>query len=139
MKFGRLMTLSHFVLLRKRNVRIKNSKIVLFGSKLKNKRKETKPKNHSTKPKEKGLITPNPFLMCSSKDASRVIMTLVCHYDLELHQMDVKITFLNEKLNGKVFMLQLDSFHEYEKDYLVCVVSMVDKGFEKEMHELIQA
>ena len=31
----------------------------------------------------------------SKKDSFRIIMTLVAHYDLELHQMDVKIAFLN--------------------------------------------
>ena len=31
----------------------------------------------------------------SCKDSFRIIMALVAHYDLELHQMDVKTTFLN--------------------------------------------
>jgi hypothetical protein len=33
-----------------------------------------------------------------SKDSFRSIMALVAHYDLELHQMDVKTTFLNGDL-----------------------------------------
>jgi hypothetical protein len=32
------------------------------------------------------------------KDSLRIIMALVTHYDLELHQMDVKTTFLNGDL-----------------------------------------
>jgi hypothetical protein len=30
------------------------------------------------------------FSLVSYKDSSRIIMVLVAHYDLELHQMDVK-------------------------------------------------
>jgi hypothetical protein len=32
------------------------------------------------------------------KDSFRIVMTLVAHYNLELHQMDVKIVFLNDDL-----------------------------------------
>ena len=35
------------------------------------------------------------FSPVSSKDSFRVIMTLVAHFDMELHQMDVKTAFLN--------------------------------------------
>ena len=33
-------------------------------------------------------------------------MALVAHYNLELHQMDVKTTFLNGDLNERVYMAQ---------------------------------
>ena len=33
------------------------------------------------------------FSPISRKDSFKIIMALVAHYDLELHQMDVKITF----------------------------------------------
>ena len=38
------------------------------------------------------------------KDSFRIIMALVTHYDLELHQMDVKTTFLNGDLYEDVYM-----------------------------------
>jgi hypothetical protein len=41
------------------------------------------------------------FSPVSCKVSLRIIMALVAHYDLELHQMDVKITFLNEDLLEK--------------------------------------
>ena len=37
-------------------------------------------------------------------------MTLVTHYDLELHQMDVKTTFLNGDLEKNVYMAQPKGF-----------------------------
>jgi len=41
-----------------------------------------------------------------SKDSFRTIMTLVAHYDLELHQMDVKIAFLNGNIEETIYMVQ---------------------------------
>jgi hypothetical protein len=38
------------------------------------------------------------FSPVSYKDSFRIIMALVVHYNLELHQMDVKTTFLNGDL-----------------------------------------
>jgi hypothetical protein len=38
------------------------------------------------------------FSSVSCKDSFRIIMTLVVHYDLELHQMNVKTIFLNGDL-----------------------------------------
>jgi hypothetical protein len=55
----------------------------------------------------------------SSKDSFRIIMALVAHYDLELYQMDVKITFLNGDLYENVYMTQPKSFVIEEKGNLV--------------------
>jgi hypothetical protein len=38
------------------------------------------------------------FYPISKKDSLRIIMALVAHYDLELHQMDVITAFLNNSL-----------------------------------------
>ena len=46
------------------------------------------------------------FSPVSSKDSFRTIMTLVAHYDLELHQMDVKIAFLNGNIEETIYMVQ---------------------------------
>jgi hypothetical protein len=37
-------------------------------------------------------------------------MAIVAHYDLELHQMDVKTTFLNADLEKNVYMAQPKGF-----------------------------
>ena len=34
----------------------------------------------------------------STKDSLHIIMAIVAHFQLELHQMDVRITFLNGDL-----------------------------------------
>ena len=47
-------------------------------------------------------------------------MALVAHYDLELHQMDVKITFLNKDLEEDVYMDQPVEFIEEGKEHMVC-------------------
>lgn len=37
-------------------------------------------------------------------------MDLVAHYDLELHQMDVKTAFLNGKIDETIYMVQPKNF-----------------------------
>uniref|UniRef100_A0A2N9HCS5 Integrase catalytic domain-containing protein n=1 Tax=Fagus sylvatica TaxID=28930 RepID=A0A2N9HCS5_FAGSY len=53
-------------------------------------------------------------------DSLRIIMALVAHYDLELHQMDVKTTFLNRSLEEEVYMDQLEGFSIEGKEHLAC-------------------
>ena len=50
------------------------------------------------------------FSPVSWKDSFRIIMMLVAHYDLELHQMDVKTIFLNGDLKKNVYMAQPKGF-----------------------------
>ena len=44
----------------------------------------------------------SPF---SPKDSFRIIMALVAHYDLELHQMDIKTMFLNGNIDEAIYMV----------------------------------
>ena len=46
-------------------------------------------------------------------------MTLVAHYDLELHQMDAKIVFLNRDLEKNVYMDQPMGFSFEGKEHMV--------------------
>ena len=50
------------------------------------------------------------FSPVSCKDSFRIIMALVAHYNLELHQMDIKTTFLNGDLDEIVYMAQPKGF-----------------------------
>ena len=47
-------------------------------------------------------------------------MALVAHYDLELHQMDVKTTFLNSNIDETIFMMQPENFESNDSKQLVC-------------------
>ena len=47
-------------------------------------------------------------------------MALVAHYDLELHQMDVKTTFLNGDLEENVYMAQPKGFVMEGKEQMGC-------------------
>ena len=40
----------------------------------------------------------------STKDSLRIIMAIVAHFDLELHHMDVRTSFLNGDLIEDVYM-----------------------------------
>jgi hypothetical protein len=54
------------------------------------------------------------------KDSFIIIMALVAHYDLELHQMNVKMTFLNGDLDENVYMAQPKGFVMEEKERIGC-------------------
>ncbi|KAM1356775.1 hypothetical protein ACFX2H_030666 [Malus domestica] len=47
-------------------------------------------------------------------------MALTAHYDLELHQMDVKTAFLNGSLLEDIYMKQPPGFIERGKESMVC-------------------
>ena len=47
-------------------------------------------------------------------------MALVAHYDLELHQMDVKTTFFNGDLEENVYMAQPEGFVMERKERMGC-------------------
>ncbi|GKA89147.1 retrovirus-related pol polyprotein from transposon TNT 1-94 [Tanacetum coccineum] len=62
------------------------------------------------------------------KDSLRIVMALVAHYDLELHQMDVKTAFLNGDLHEDVYMTQPEDVYMTQpegfmvegKEHMVC-------------------
>ena len=67
-----------------------------------------------------GVDYKETFSLVSKKDSLRIIMALVAHYDLELHQMDVKTAFLNGNLEEEVYMDQPMGFIEKGKERMVC-------------------
>ncbi|RVW22637.1 Retrovirus-related Pol polyprotein from transposon TNT 1-94 [Vitis vinifera] len=60
------------------------------------------------------------FSPVSSNDSFRIIMALVAHYDLELHQMDIKTAFLNGSIDETIYMVQLENFESNNSKQLVC-------------------
>ena len=57
-----------------------------------------------------GIDFTETFSPVSSKDSFRTIMALVAHFDLELHQMDVKTAFLNGDIDETIYMVQPENF-----------------------------
>ena len=53
-----------------------------------------------------GIDCMKTFSPISKKDSLRIIMALVAYFDFDLHQMDVKTTFLNGNLEKEVYMKQ---------------------------------
>ena len=51
-----------------------------------------------------GIDFKETFSHVSTKDSLRIIMAIVAHFDLELHRMDVRTTFLNGDLVEDVYM-----------------------------------
>ncbi|RVX19364.1 Retrovirus-related Pol polyprotein from transposon TNT 1-94 [Vitis vinifera] len=56
----------------------------------------------------------------SSKDSFIIIMALVAHYDLELHQMNVKNAFLNGNIDETIYMVQSENFESNDSKQFVC-------------------
>jgi hypothetical protein len=67
-----------------------------------------------------GIDYNETFSPVSSKDSFRIIMALVAHYNLELHQMDVKTAFLNGDLYENVYMAQPKGFVVEGNESLGC-------------------
>ncbi|RDX60279.1 hypothetical protein CR513_61594, partial [Mucuna pruriens] len=69
--------------------------------------------------RRKALTTKKPFL----RYLQRILLepTLVAHFDLELHQMDVKTAFLNGDIDETIYMMQLENSVSNESNhYLIC-------------------
>jgi hypothetical protein len=71
------------------------------------------------------------FSPVSKKDSFRIVMALVAHYDLELHQMDVKTAFLNGNLHETVYMAQPEGFVVNEKEQMACKLNKLIYGLKQ--------
>ena len=67
-----------------------------------------------------GIDYTETFSPVSKKDSLQILMELVAHFDFDLHQMDVKTTFLNGNLEEEVYMKQTEGFSPSEGEHLVC-------------------
>ena len=76
-----------------------------------------------------GIDFKETFSPVSTKNSFRVIMAIVAHFDLELHYMDVKTTFLNGDLDEDVYMEQPTGFAKVGKEDLVCKLNKSIYGY----------
>ena len=44
------------------------------------------------------------------------------HYDLELHQMDVKTVFLNDNIDETIYMVQPENFESDDSKQQLCIL-----------------
>ena len=79
-----------------------------------------------------GVDYKETFSPFSRNESFRIIMALVAHYNLKLHQMDVKTIFLNGNLEENVYMAQPKCFLAKEKEHIACKLK-------KSIYELKQA
>ena len=69
---------------------------------------------------KEGIDYKETFSLVSSKDSYRIIIALVAHFDLELHQMDVKTAFLNGDIDETIYMVQPKNFVSGDTKRMVC-------------------
>ena len=69
---------------------------------------------------KEGIDYKETFSPVSSKDSFRTIMALVAHFDLELHQMDVKTAFLNGDIDETIYMVHPKNFVSGDTKRIVC-------------------
>ena len=84
-----------------------------------------------------GIDYNETFPPVSYKDSFRIIMALVAHYDLELHQMDVKTAFLNRDLYEKFYMAQPKGFVMEGKENLSVPPEEIDLWFEASLKAVV--
>ena len=75
------------------------------------------------------------FSPISKKDSLQIIMALVAHFDFDLHQMDVKMAFLNGNLEEEVYMKQPEGFSYSEGEHLVCKLKKSIYGLKQESRQ----
>ncbi|WVZ07203.1 hypothetical protein V8G54_020549 [Vigna mungo] len=78
-----------------------------------------------------GIDYKETFSPVSKKDSLRIVLALVAHYDLELHQMDVKTAFLNGDLEEEVYMDQPEGFTMTGRENLVCKLKKLIYGLKQ--------
>ena len=60
--------------------------------------------------KKQGVDYDETFSSVAMLKSIRILLSIFAHYDYEIWQMDVKITFLNGNLTEEVYMTQLEGF-----------------------------
>nr|AAN34963.1 Putative gag-pol polyprotein [Oryza sativa Japonica Group] len=84
-----------------------------------------------------GIDYNETFSPVSCKVSFRIIMALVAHYDLELHQMDVKTAFLNGDLEEKVYMAQPKGFVMKGNENMGCRIKRSIYGLKQSFETML--
>ena len=74
------------------------------------------------------------FSSVSTKDSFKIVMALVVYFDLELHHMDVKTTFLNGNIDETIYMVQPKNFVFGDPKKTVCKLKKSIYGLKQASH-----
>lgn len=69
---------------------------------------------------QEGIDYNETFSLVSTKDSFRVLMALVTHFNMYLHQMNIKTTCLNGDLYEEIYMRQLEGLIQEGREEMVC-------------------
>ena len=78
------------------------------------------------------------FSPISSKDSFIIIMTFLAHFDLELHQMQVKTAFLNGEIDETIYREQPENFVIIDSKSMVCKLKKSLYGLKQSLRQLYQ-
>jgi hypothetical protein len=82
-----------------------------------------------------GIDYTETFSHVSKKDSFRIVIALIAHYDLELHQIDVKTVFLNGDLQESVYMAHHEGFGIEYKEHMGCRLKKSIFGLKQESRQ----
>jgi Reverse transcriptase (RNA-dependent DNA polymerase) len=68
---------------------------------------------------KEGIDFIKTFSHVSTNDFFRIIMTLVAHFDIELHQMNVKTAFLNVDIDECIYISQPPNYESDDSKHIV--------------------
>ena len=69
---------------------------------------------------KEGIDYKEAFSLVSLKGSFRTIMAFMVYFDLELHQMDIKMTFLNGDIDETIYIVQPENFVSRVALQIVC-------------------
>ena len=75
--------------------------------------------------------------LISSKDSFTVIMAMIAHFDLELHQMGMKTTFLNRNIVDAIYIVQSENFLSDNSKSMICKLKKFIHGFKQSLLSMV--
>lgn len=84
---------------------------------------------------KEGIDYEDTFALLARYKSIRTVISLVAQMGCEIHQMDVKTTFLNGVIEEEVYIEQPEGFETHEKKYRVCRLKKALYGLKEATRE----